>query len=397
MNLLHILPRLPAPPNDGGAVYVYHMLKGLAALGHKLIIASFISNKHEQDADATSKFATLYATDGQFRPYDIQSVIRSTITRKPIAIQHRMNRVIMRSLLHQITETPDVILLEALHTAFFMEDIRDRFPGVPVVLRQVNVEYMLLERNGKLSRNPFKRWFFLDQARLMKRFELDAMQKADYVTAISESDVAVYRQDLPNLEVFVNTAGAHLPESSNIPRNPNMMLAISNWRWQPNFDGLSWFLDAVWPGLQLNHPDLHFHIAGEGLSDSFKKAHGSPNIHFLGFVDDLTELRSNAAVFVAPLLSGSGMKLKILEGLAAGLPTVTTQYGAEGIDIIPQKHYLHADTAIETINAVGSILENPELRNQLSENGRKLIQEEYSWGQKANELAKFLESVYQKD
>lgn len=397
MNLLHILPRLPAPPNDGGAVYVYHMLKELATLDHNLTIASLISNKHEQDPDATRKFAKLYAADGQYRPYSIQSVIRSTLTREPITIQHRMNREIMSGLLNQITETPDAILLEGLHTAAFMDDVRTRFPGVPVVLRQVNVEYLLLERNGKLSRNPFKRWFYQDQARLMKLFELEAMQKADFVTAISESDVAVYRQDLPELEVFVNTAGAHVPKPMDTTRDQNMMLAISNWRWQPNFDGLSWFLDAVWPGLQHNHPDLHFHIAGEGLPESFKKNYTSSNIHFLGFVDDLTELRNKAAVFVAPLLSGSGMKLKILESLAAGLPTITTSYGAEGIDIIHQKHYLHADTAIETINAISELLLNPRLRDQLSENGQSLIQEEYSWEQKAREFVIFLESINQKD
>lgn len=395
MNLLHILPRLPAPPNDGGAVYVYHMLKELAALGHNLTIASLISNKHEQDPDATRKFAKLYAADGKYRSYSIQSVIRSTLTREPITIQHRMKREIMSNLLKQIKEIPDVILLEGLHSAAFMEDVRSRYPGVPVVLRQVNVEYLLLERNGKLSRNPAKRWFYLDQARLMKRFELDAMKKADYVTAISESDISVYRQDLPELEVFVNTAGAHLPEPSDTPRDQNIMLAISNWRWQPNVDGLNWFLDSVWPGLQLNHPELHFHIAGEGLSESFKKNYASPNIHFLGFVDDLTDLRNKASVYVAPLLSGSGMKLKILEGLAAGLPTVTTQYGAEGIDMTHQKHYLHADTAIETINAVGILLKNPELRDQLSENGRILIQEEYSWEQKARELTGFLQRIIQ--
>jgi glycosyltransferase involved in cell wall biosynthesis len=393
MNLLHILPRLPAPPNDGGAVYVYHMLKELAALGHNLTIASLISNKHEQDADATREFATLYAADGQYRPYNLRSVIRSSVTREPITIQHRMNREIMRSLLSQVTKTPDVILLEGLHTAAFMEDVKKRFPGVPVVLRQVNVEYLLLERNGKLSRNPAKRWFFLDQSRLMKRFELEAMKNADYLTAISEADAALYKEDLPDLKVFINTAGAHLPPESSEPRDENMLLAISNWRWQPNFDGLSWFMDTVWPGLQQNHPDLHFHIAGEGLPESFKKTHASPMVHFLGFVDDLTKLRSKATVFVAPLLSGSGMKLKILEGLAAGLPTVTTRYGAEGIDMIHRKHYLHADTALETITSATNLFQNPDLRGHLSENGRTLIQEEYSWEQKARELTGFLERV----
>lgn len=396
MRLLHILPRLPAPPNDGGAVYVYNMLVELRDLGHELTIVSLISNKHEQDLEMTAELGDLYAEDGKFRPYSIFSVLKSTLTRQPITIQHRMKPEIIAKLLSRVPDKPDVILLEGLHTAAFLDVARTRFPDVPVVLRQVNVEYMLLKNNGYLSKNLLKKWFYFDQAMLMKRFELQKMQESDFVTAISEDDILTYKEGLPDVNFFLNTAGAHVKENSNETRDNNMILAVSNWRWRPNLDGLEWFFDNIWPLIRKAHPEVQFHVAGEGLSERFKERYDSENVHFLGFVDDIDGLRNKASIFVAPLLSGSGMKLKVLEGLAAGMPTVTTKFGAEGIEIEHEVHYLHADTAGEFAQAVISLIEDKNLRNKLSARGKEQIKTKYSWKQKAKELSTFLESLVEK-
>jgi len=395
MRLLHILPRLPAPPNDGGAVYVYHMLKELSRLGHKLSIVSFLSNKHKQDLEETKKFGEVFAADGQFKPYGPLSILKSTFTRQPVTIQHRMDKKIMKELLYSVDSQPDAILLEGLHTSTFVDIIRKRFPGVPIVLRQVNVEYLLLKKNGDLSSNPVKKFIYHDQARIMKKYELDAMKRVDYITSISQKDIDEYKKHLPNTSFFLNTAGANIVQKVGIKRDPTLILAVSNWRWQPNLDGLIWFLKHVWPALHKKHPELHFNIAGEGLTDSFRKSYQHANIHYLGFVEDIDTLRCKASIFVAPLLSGSGMKLKILEALAAGLPTVTTRYGADGIEISDTEHYLHADTKEDFQKAVSSLFDSKDLRSKLSVNGKQIIKKKYSWEKKAKELQEFLEGVIQ--
>ena len=395
MRLLHILPRLPAPPNDGGAVYVYHMLKELSRLGHKLSIVSFLSNKHKQDLEETKKFGEVFAADGQFKPYGPLSILKSTFTRQPVTIQHRMDKKIMKELLYSVDSQPDAILLEGLHTSTFVDIIRKRFPGVPIVLRQVNVEYLLLKKNGDLSSNPVKKFIYHDQARIMKKYELDAMKRVDYITSISQKDIDEYKKHLPNTSFFLNTAGANIVQKVGIKRDPTLILAVSNWRWQPNLDGLIWFLKHVWPAVHKKHPELHFNIAGEGLTDSFRISYQHANIHYLGFVEDIDTLRCKASIFVAPLLSGSGMKLKILEALAAGLPTVTTRYGADGIEISDTEHYLHADTKEDFQKAVSSLFDSKDLRSKLSVNGKQIIKKKYSWEKKAKELQEFLEGVIQ--
>ena len=407
LHILFVLPRLPAPPHDGGAVYVYHMLRELSEMGHRLTILSFISNKHDQDPVASAEFGKLYAKDGQFKPYSVEAVLKSTLTRQPIVIQHRMNRSLMQEMIQKMKldlqttpqkasdsgkKEPDVILIEGLHPAHFMDLLRESFPGKKIVLRTSNVEYQLLERNASMTRNPLLRWFYKDQARLLKRFELQKLKEADFVTAISTPDAACFERELPGLNSFISTAGALLsPSVSYSSRESLHLLAISNWRWQPNIDGLKWFMEQCWPTIRREEPGCKLTIAGDWLAREYQEAWGKdPQIEITGLVKDLTPLRSKASLFIAPLFSGSGMKLKVLEALAAGLPLVTTARGIDGIDAVNGRDYLLANVPDDFTNAVLKVMRDPELAANLSDSGRALIEREYTWKKKAEELIGYL-------
>lgn len=393
MTILQIVPRIPAPPIDGGAIYIYNIAKYLKKNGCHMVMAAFESNKHVQDPDLMSQTVQLYHTPGKFRPYHPLAVAKATLLRQPVSIYHRMNRKRMGKLLAKIEEIPDIILLEGIHSAHFLKEVREIFPNKPVVLRQSNVEYLLLKRNGDQTSNPLIRRFYYDQAKLMKRYEISAMQQVDALTAITEFDRQCFLADVPNVRSEVIPAGAEIPDKDGSIRDRNHIIALSNWLWKPNIDGLTWFFENVWEGLVNKHKDLQLTIAGHGLSESFLKKYRSDSVHFLGFVDDITELRSKATLQIVPLFSGSGMKLKIVEGLAAGLPMVTTQIGAEGIDISHDKEILIADTAKSFSAQVSRLLDHPELCDRISKEARKAAIENYSWQAQAAKLKSFLESL----
>ncbi|MEX0685409.1 MAG: glycosyltransferase family 4 protein [Balneolales bacterium] len=393
MNILQISPRIPAPLRDGGAVYIYNITKNLSEIGHTVSMASFESNNHEQDALMMEPYCTLYSVPGQFKPYTPSAVLTSTLLRQPISIYHRMNRKIMRKILTKITQPIDVILLEGIHCAWFVDDIRKMFPGRKIVLRQSNVEHLILSRNGDASRNPLIKLFYKDQSRLMRSFEKKAMQQVDAVTAISHSDEAWYFKDVPGLKSAVVPPGAELPKITYSRTSEDVLLAISNWRWQPNMDGLIWFMNDIWPELKKDFTNLRFQVIGDGIPEHLKKHKHARQIEFLGFVDDVEPYRQQATVLVAPLLSGSGVKLKVIEGLASGLPLVTTPFGSEGIEMNDKEHYLLATDRTEFIKHTKELLTNPELRKTLSQNGRQLIREKYSWKAQAEKLERLLEEV----
>ena len=389
-----IMPRIPAPPNDGGAIYVYYITKHMALRGHEVVMASFESNRHPQKSEMLRPYCRLYSLPAHFKPYNIPAVIKSTLTRQPISVQHRMDMDLMDKIISLIPDDSfDIISFEGIHTSRFIDLIKTRYPGIPAILRQANVEHLLLKRNAEKTKNPVIRGFLKDQARLMKKFEVNAMKSVEGVTAITPVDREKFLEVTPGIQCEVIEVGANLPRLRDYQRASNILLAISNWAWRPNKDGLKWFLEKIWPRLKEQFPEVQFLIAGHGISERLQQKLKVAGITYLGFVDDIEYYRQKATIMMVPLLSGSGLKLKILEGLASGIPIITTSIGAEGIKIQNEQDYLLAETPEDFVNQTGRLLKNPELREKLSKNARSLIEQKYQWVQKAERLEFFMNQI----
>jgi len=389
VNILQLVPRIPAPLVDGGAIYVYNTALELSKLGNRVTIAALHSNRHEQDVDQISRFATLYTKDGKFQAYTPGAAIKSLVTGQPITVQHRMDPAIINQLISSVEEDIDVILIEGIHISGAISKIREKFPGVPIVLRQSNVEFEVLSTVGEQMKNPLKKGFYKLQSRFMKAFELERMRKCDAVSFISTSDLKTFQPYFSDLRYFISNAGAYLPEITE-GRKTNKLVAISNWEWQPNIQGLEWFLKNVWGEVREKYPVLSFHIAGKGISAAFKQQFAGDRLIFEGFVDDIEQYRQQATLFVAPLFSGSGMKLKILEAFASGLPTITTNIGIQGIEARPGIHYMQAENKEEFISAIGNLITHRDRRDAIGSNARELIKEHYTWPVLAEKLHRFL-------
>jgi len=394
MKILLIMPRIPAPPNDGGAIYLYHITRHLAMRGHELVVASFQSNRHLQKPDMMTPYCRLYSLPVRFKPYNITAVLKSTITRQPVSVQHRMDSTLMRKIFSIIPDSYfDIISIEGLHSAQFVDIAKAKYPDTPIILRQANVEHLLLKRNAQNTKNPILRLFFNDQAQLMKKFEVSAMKSVDGVTAVTPYDQDKFCELIPDLISEVVPDGADLPPKRNISRDHHTIFAVSNWDWRPNIDGLLWFVKNVWPELQKRYPDIFFEIAGRGISERLQHDFKKKGISYLGFVDNIEIYRQKASVMVAPLLYGSGLKLKILEGLASGVPIVTTSIGSEGIEMKPGRDYLLAETPSEFMEQIIRLLKEPELRDKISHNSRSLIERKYQWNQQAEKLEVFMNRI----
>lgn len=393
MNVLQVCARIPSPPDDGGAVYVYNITKQLHRLGHNVTVASLISSFHRQDIDDLKKFATVFAQDGKFTSYGISAAIKSLLARKPITVQHRMKKLIMLDIISSITERIDIILLEGLQTAYFIPELKNKFPDTPIILQQVNVEFHLLEQKAASAKNPFLKFFLYDQARLMKKFEFDTLKKVNAITFISNNDLDFFKKFIPDLNAEVIVPGSNLVNSTNFDhRNENELLAISNWKWHPNLEGLIWFIENVWPELKNKFPKLTFTIVGDGLTEKFTALLPS-GTSYLGFVDDLTELKNRATLQVIPLLSGSGVKIKVIDAISSGIPVITTDFGIEGTLLIPNKHCLLANTVNEFINQITKALLDKNLRKSISQSAFTLASENYSWNRQGELLNLFLQSL----
>ena len=156
----------------------------------------------------------------------------------------------------------------------------------------------------------------------------------------------------------------------------------------PNWTAVEYFFDRVFLPF-LAHKNINWHIVGRGASDALLRKVRHDNVHFHGFVDDLFQFAASKSLMVNPMVEGSGLKNKVLEALAIYLPVVSTQMGIEAINGRAGRHFLVADSPQAMAEHIEDILDDEELREELTREGRALVESEYTWsvvGGRLNDL-----------
>jgi len=152
---------------------------------------------------------------------------------------------------------------------------------------------------------------------------------------------------------------------------------IGSLDWAPNQEGLIWFIERCWPKIHEQFPDLKFYIAGRNAPDWLVRRFHAPNIVFEGEVADAYQFMNSKSIMVVPLFSGSGMRIKIIEGMALGKPIVSTPIGTEGISTQSGKNILIADNEKEFVADVERLITDNELFQNISRSAIEYIQEKF--------------------
>jgi glycosyltransferase involved in cell wall biosynthesis len=142
---------------------------------------------------------------------------------------------------------------------------------------------------------------------------------------------------------------------------------------RPNVDGMLWFANEIWKTVRDRVPEARLTIVGSNPPPAVLELKHRPGVHVTGYVPDTSPYLDRAAVSIAPLRYGAGMKGKVAEALAAGVPVITTSIGAEGFRAVPGEHLLIADSAADFAAAVVQALENPDRAARLGQAGQALV------------------------
>ncbi|MFV0266997.1 MAG: glycosyltransferase family 4 protein, partial [Draconibacterium sp.] len=164
---------------------------------------------------------------------------------------------------------------------------------------------------------------------------------------------------------------------------------IGSMEWGPNQEGLLWFVRNCWPAIHQKYPDLKFYVAGRNAPAWMAKKFDQPNVQFLGEIADAYEFMNSKAIMVVPLFSGSGMRVKIIEGMALGKSIVSTPIGVEGIEVEKNRHILIAETAEQFVDAVSELVDNKELFENIGRNAIGFIHEKFDNLAAASKLIDF--------
>jgi glycosyltransferase involved in cell wall biosynthesis len=258
----------------------------------------------------------------------------------------------------------------------------------PVILDQHNVEYRIPERLAAAPGTPpLLRALARREAPRLRRAEQAACRRADRVLAVSEQDAAAFtdlighdRADRVRVTpIGVDTDTFSPQPHARRPGEKPTILTVGTMYWPPNVEGVLWFHAEVLPAIRRFTPSgVRFVIAGARPNASVRALAGT-DVEVTGTVPDVRPLMAGCDVFVAPLRAGSGVRVKILNALAMGLPIVSTTVGAEGIDVTDGQDILLADDPNAFAQAVVRVLREPDLAARLRTAARELAVRRYAW------------------
>ncbi|MEP6647919.1 MAG: glycosyltransferase, partial [Saprospiraceae bacterium] len=272
----------------------------------------------------------------------------------------------------------DIIQLETLYLAPYVDTIR-RHSNARVVMRAHNVEHEIWERITQNTGSNLKKWYLSYLTDKLRKYEIDQFPVYDYLVTLTERDLIQFRE-----KGYKNGASAapigfdpeQYPYSPPVFGKEMSLCFIGSLDWIPNSEGLDWFLTNCWPKIHRKWPKISFHIAGRNTPLSLLELK-LPNVIVHGEVSDATDFIAQYPAMIVPLLSGGGMRVKIVEGMVMGKVIITTSLGKEGIEGEDRKHFLVANDADQFIDAIQYCIEQPENAAQIGLNAIQKASEQF--------------------
>jgi len=278
----------------------------------------------------------------------------------------------------------DVIHVDYLAMAWYAQAIRSAVAECPpILLRAHNVEYRILEHTASdRTRSWLHRQYYRLLAGQTARYETAVARAVQGIATVSEPDAQVFRGLAPETPVVAITPGMDLPLVPRDLRSRSGQIRIGmlgSLEWTPNVEGAIWFVREVLPRLLQRHPELQVHIAGRSPVPEVKALHTGSTVIVHGPVESASDFLGSLDIVVVPVLSGSGVRIKVLEGLANGCAMVSTSLGAEGLAVADGEQLLIADGPERFADACLRLINDEPLTRRLGQAGRTCIEDRYSW------------------
>ena len=367
LRILFVGTKPPFPPSDGGRLLMWNTIIQLAARGHRItFVAPDLNRDHREIEDHLSRYCAavhlVSARAGLLTP----SLIKAVLTGRPLSIIRHSHRTVRDFLAEAVVrETYDVIHAEQVH-AMFNLPVSGTLP--PVVLRAQNVESQLWRMVSRIK--PKVAWLARREARHMAAHEANALMRAATTIALTAHDGAILGGALGmtarRIRIIPPPFPSRLPKS-NKPLDGVPAIVLVAGGWLPNSDSTRWFFASIWDEIRRLSPAARVHVFGN------RAPQRAPSVNWHNVPADSVTLFRPEAILVVPLRIASGIRMKILEAWARGVPVVATPEAVTGLDGTDGEEYLLARDGPEFAVAVQRLHHEPELRRKLVDGGRSAL------------------------
>ena len=393
MKVLQLCNKPPYPPVDGGTLAMNSITQGLLHAGCEVKVLTVETDKHPADAAALpADYRQLTAFESVYIDLGIKAIPAAVaaLCGESYHVKRYISDIFAKRLTAILKEqTFDVVHIESIFLTPYVQLIR-RHSQAKVILRAHNVEHLIWRRVAQSTPNLLKRSYLKHLSLTLRAYELEHVNDYDGVVCITQADADYFRQNGCRRPITSIPFGVTPPEPMENHDTPeaNSLFHIGAMDWIPNQESIAWLLNEVWPMVHREVPQAHLYLAGRKMPQRWMKA-SIDGVTVVGEVDDAMEFIRGKQINIVPLLSGSGIRVKIIEAMAAGKVVVTTTVGAQGIDYTNGQNLLIANTPEEFASQIKRCLSDPDYCRNVGEAAAQLIREQYNGQKLANELIEF--------
>jgi polysaccharide biosynthesis protein PslH len=251
---------------------------------------------------------------------------------------------------------------------------------LPCVLFQHNVESLLWARMAKTETSLVRKLSYQIEARKMRRYERETLQRFHHIIAVSEADKQQMLTMDPTCSISVVPTGVDTEKYQVFPSasgDPPKIVFTGSMDWEPNIDAMEWFCHEIWPTIVRQCPRAKFQIVGRNPHARVKQL-ASATVEVTGTVPSVADYLREAAVVIVPLRIGGGTRLKIFEAMAMGKALVSTTIGAEGLDVTSGENCILADDPSGFGDSILTLVSDVQLRRKY-EKAAAALAARYDW------------------
>lgn len=387
---------MPNPPSDGGAQAIHNTTLGFLKIGVDIDVLAINPSRNFVDVNSLD---TAYVKNTNFKAVLVDTSIRrgailaNFFKRESYFIERFRSKHFEEVLIETISNKQyDIIQLEHLYLFLYIDSIR-KHSGAKIIFRPQNVEYIIWERYLNNERHPFRRYFLRIATKRLKRFEQQFAAQCDGIIALTKDDEDIFNSFQKKTTTTNIPMGFNYNELVDYNFEEQYISApqfyhLGSMDWMPNEEAVKWFVDAIFPIVVAKEPSIRIYIAGRNMQEYFFKKQ-SENLIVEGTINNPISYQADKAVMIVPLLSGSGIRAKIVEGLALGKTIITTTVGAQGIRYTDGENLLIGDTPEAFAQHILDCYNSKSTCERIGVNAAELSKQYYHYESVAEALKSF--------
>jgi len=391
VRILQLCHKPPFPANDGGKIAMATMAESLKQNGCDIYQLILETPTHPVHANHTNPFPhTVVFVDTRVRL--AAALFNLFFSKKSYNIARFISSSWQNAIHKAIHEfKPDIIQAEGIWTIAGIEHFKTN--KTPLVLRAHNAEFKIWERKSSLSKG-IKKWYLNILSKRLKADELSIIEHCQGLICISKTDedLLVKNLAIPAISVSGGTELIHAEAKHYKQTDSLQLFHLGAMNWGPNKEGIDFFLKDIWPKLRLHFSDLNLVLGGRNLPQAYKQLESQGII--CEDVDSAELFMKANGIMIVPLKSGSGIRIKIMEGLALGIVILCSKIAAEGIPVTSGKELFFCENASDYIATLQNIKDNPLRLREISENARTFARIHFDQSEAGKRVITFYKSIH---